>query len=104
MKQSPNQQITQFPVKGLGAIVMAAGLGKRMRSKLAKVLHPVAGRPMVLYGVELAERLASGGVAVVVGHPGDQVKGLIEARRPSAAGISPTFTVEVEERLGTGNV
>jgi|GEM_PF-6372070 len=43
-------------IKALGAIVMAAGLGNRMRSKLVKVLHPVAGRPMVLYGVELAER------------------------------------------------
>jgi bifunctional UDP-N-acetylglucosamine pyrophosphorylase / glucosamine-1-phosphate N-acetyltransferase len=39
-------------MKNLGAIIMAAGLGKRMRSKLGKVLHPVAGRPMVLYAVE----------------------------------------------------
>ena len=94
---------TEGRIKALGAIVMAAGLGKRMRSKLAKVLHPVAGRPMVLYGVELAERLASEGVAVVVGHQGDQVKGVIEARGPSAAGISRTFIVEQKEQLGTGH-
>ena len=55
-------------IRGLGAIVMAAGPGKRMRSKLAKVLHQVAGRPMVLYAVELAERLAGEGVVVVVGY------------------------------------
>ncbi|MGH7209560.1 MAG: bifunctional UDP-N-acetylglucosamine diphosphorylase/glucosamine-1-phosphate N-acetyltransferase GlmU [Nitrospiraceae bacterium] len=67
------------PVKGLGAIVMAAGPGKRMRSKLAKVLHPVAGRPMVLYAVQLAERLAGEGVVVVVGYQGKQVKAAIEA-------------------------
>ena len=36
------------PVSGVAAIVMAAGLGKRMQSKHAKVLHSVAGRSMVL--------------------------------------------------------
>src|SRR5438876_3312916 len=66
------------PIRGLGAIVMAAGPGKRMRSKLAKVLHQVAGRPMVLYAVELAERLAGEGVVVVVGYQGKQVKAAIE--------------------------
>jgi bifunctional UDP-N-acetylglucosamine pyrophosphorylase/glucosamine-1-phosphate N-acetyltransferase len=66
-------------MKNVGAIIMAAGLGKRMRSKLGKVLHPVAGRPMVLYAVELAERLTDEGVAVVVGHQGDQVKAVLDA-------------------------
>ncbi|HTK87591.1 MAG TPA: bifunctional UDP-N-acetylglucosamine diphosphorylase/glucosamine-1-phosphate N-acetyltransferase GlmU [Nitrospiraceae bacterium] len=66
-------------MKNLGAIIMAAGLGKRMRSKLGKVLHPVAGRSMVLYAVELAERLTDEGVAVVVGHQGDQVKAVLDA-------------------------
>jgi bifunctional UDP-N-acetylglucosamine pyrophosphorylase/glucosamine-1-phosphate N-acetyltransferase len=75
-------------IKGLGAIVMAAGLGKRMRSKLAKVLHPVAGRPMVLYAVELADRLADSGVAVVVGHQGDRVKAAIEAHYATHAGLA----------------
>ena len=65
-------------MKNLGAIIMAAGLGKRMRSKLGKVLHPVAGRPMVLYAVELAERLTDEGVAVVVGHQGDRVKAVLD--------------------------
>jgi bifunctional UDP-N-acetylglucosamine pyrophosphorylase / glucosamine-1-phosphate N-acetyltransferase len=66
-------------MKNVGAIIMAAGLGKRMRSKLGKVLHPVAGRPMVLYAVELAERLTDEGIAVVVGHQGDQVKAVLDA-------------------------
>jgi bifunctional N-acetylglucosamine-1-phosphate-uridyltransferase/glucosamine-1-phosphate-acetyltransferase GlmU-like protein len=75
-------------MKGLGAIVMAAGLGKRMRSKLAKVLHPVAGRPMVLYAVDLAERIADEGIAVVVGHQADKVRAILEAHqatKPEAA-------------------
>ena len=66
-------------MKNLGAIIMAAGLGKRMRSKLGKVLHPVAGRSMVLYAVELAERLTDEGIAVVVGHQGDHVKAVLDA-------------------------
>jgi bifunctional UDP-N-acetylglucosamine pyrophosphorylase / glucosamine-1-phosphate N-acetyltransferase len=66
-------------MKNVGAIIMAAGLGKRMRSKLGKVLHPVAGRPMVLYAVELAERLTDEGIAVVVGHQGDHVKAVLDA-------------------------
>ena len=38
----------QGKITGLAVVVMAAGLGKRMRSKQAKVLHPVAGQAMVL--------------------------------------------------------
>lgn len=71
---------------------MAAGLGKRMRSKLGKVLHPVAGRPMVLYAVELAERLANAGIAVVVGHQADQVKAVLDSYgvgRPRSVGARP---------------
>ncbi len=75
-------------VRGLAAIVMAAGVGKRMKSKLAKVLHPVAGRPMVLYAVELADRLAGAGVAVVVGYQGAQVKAAIEERWAARSGLA----------------
>ena len=45
-------------MKRLAVIILAAGQGTRMRSKLAKVLHPVGGRPMILYAVELAQALA----------------------------------------------
>jgi bifunctional UDP-N-acetylglucosamine pyrophosphorylase / glucosamine-1-phosphate N-acetyltransferase len=81
-------------MKNLGAIIMAAGLGKRMRSKLGKVLHPVAGRPMVLYAVELAERLTDEGVAVVVGHQADQVKAVLDSYRggkPGSVGSRPVI-------------
>jgi bifunctional UDP-N-acetylglucosamine pyrophosphorylase/glucosamine-1-phosphate N-acetyltransferase len=66
-------------VPGLGAIVMAAGQGTRMRSKLVKVLHPVAGRPMLLYGLDLARRCAGETVIAVIGYQADQVKAAIEA-------------------------
>jgi bifunctional UDP-N-acetylglucosamine pyrophosphorylase/glucosamine-1-phosphate N-acetyltransferase len=88
----------ESPIKGLGAIIMAAGLGKRMKSKVPKVLHPVAGRPMVLYAVDLAERLAENGVAVVVGYQGDQVKALIQGRARTQVRV-----VEQAQQLGTGH-
>lgn len=73
-------------MNNVGAIIMAAGLGKRMRSKLGKVLHPVAGRPMILYAVELAERLTDEGVAVVVGHQADQVRAVLDSYRAGKPG------------------
>ena len=68
-------------MKKLAAIVLAAGQGIRMRSKLVKVLHPVCGRPMALYAVDLAETLAMGRVAVVVGHQAEKVKDLLADRK-----------------------
>ena len=71
----------------LGAIVMAAGLGKRMKSKLAKVLHQVAGRPMVLYAVDLAQQIAGERVAVVVDRKSTRLNSshVSESRMPSSA-------------------
>ena len=76
---------------------MAAGLGKRMQSKLAKVLHPVAGKPMVLYVVDVACRLADRGVAVIVGHQGAAVRKVIEAAEGRVA------VAEQTHQLGTGH-
>src|SRR2546422_7268345 len=79
----------------LAAIILAAGQGIRMRSKLAKVLHPACGRPMVLYAVDLAETLAKGHVAVVVGYQAERVKDLLADRKVAL--------VEQTRRLGTGH-
>jgi bifunctional UDP-N-acetylglucosamine pyrophosphorylase/glucosamine-1-phosphate N-acetyltransferase len=102
MNQSPNQPITQSPVKGLAAIIMAAGLGKRMKSDLAKVLHKVAGRPMIHYVVDLAERLAAHGLVVVVGHQADAVRNALEGRPVPARGPR-LVVVPQREQLGTGH-
>jgi bifunctional UDP-N-acetylglucosamine pyrophosphorylase/glucosamine-1-phosphate N-acetyltransferase len=64
----------------LGVIVMAAGQGKRMKSALPKVLHPVGGRPMVEYPLRAAEALAASRVVVVVGHGGDAVAEFVGGR------------------------
>jgi len=61
-------------------VILAAGLGKRMRSGLVKVLHPVCGEPMLTYPVELALRRGFDPVVVVVGHQAEAVRAFLEAR------------------------
>ena len=90
-------------VPGLAVVVMAAGLGKRMQSKHAKVLHPVAGRAMVLYAVELGVRVAGRQIAVVVGHQADQVRQVIKEGVSGSHDHGSVSIVEQRELLGTGH-
>ncbi len=90
-------------ISGLAVVIMAAGLGKRMQSKHAKVLHPVAGRAMVLYSVDLGLRIAGHRVAVIVGHQADRVRQVIEAATFGSNGHAPISIVEQREQLGTGH-
>ena len=55
-------------------IVLAAGQGKRMRSELPKVLHPLAGRPLLSHVLESSQALRAREIRVVHGHGGEQVK------------------------------
>ncbi len=82
----------------LSAIVMAAGEGKRMRSRKPKVLHEVGGRPMVRYPIELAVRLGASPVAVVTGHMGDEVRDAV-----AGFGIAGVSTVDQGVPQGTGH-
>jgi bifunctional UDP-N-acetylglucosamine pyrophosphorylase / glucosamine-1-phosphate N-acetyltransferase len=93
----------QGKIAGLAVVVMAAGLGKRMRSKQAKVLHPVAGQAMVLYSVGLGLHVAGGSVAVVVGHQADLVRQVIDRATSGKSGSAPVAIVEQREQLGTGH-
>jgi len=80
------------------AIVLAAGLGTRMRSGRAKVLHEVAGRTLLGHILTVLGDLSLHQVVVVVGHQGDEVAA--EARR--VAGDDVTIVEQVEQR-GTGH-
>ena len=60
------------------AIVLAAGLGTRMRSQRAKVLHAVAGRPMIHYPVLAAKGAGCAAIMVVVGHQAPEVRAALE--------------------------
>jgi len=62
----------------IATVILAAGLGKRMKSKRAKVLHSIAGRPMILYSMETARRLPSNRILVVVAHQAEAVERILE--------------------------
>lgn len=80
----------------LHVIVLAAGEGKRMRSRLPKVLQAVAGQPMLAHVLEAARALAPAAIHVVHGHGG-------EAVRAAFAADADLAWVEQRERLGTGH-
>ena len=81
----------------LTVIVLAAGHGKRMRSKLPKVLHPVGGRSMVGHVLAAVGTLEADRVVVVVGHGREQVAAHLEQ-------LDPSLIVAVqEEQHGTGH-
>ncbi len=60
------------------ALILAAGKGTRMKSNLCKVLHHVAGRPMLLYVVEALKRAGVGQICVVAGHQIDRVRAAVD--------------------------
>ena len=78
----------------VSAIILAAGQGTRMQSTLAKVLHPLLGRPMIFYALETAQQVSGCQPVVVVGHGADQVKATI--------GESARCVLQ-EPQLGTGH-
>ncbi|HWQ69960.1 MAG TPA: bifunctional UDP-N-acetylglucosamine diphosphorylase/glucosamine-1-phosphate N-acetyltransferase GlmU [Patescibacteria group bacterium] len=58
----------------LCTVILAAGQGTRMRSKLPKVVHPVAGLPMIAYVVEACRSLQAKRILVITGHQADRVR------------------------------
>ena len=80
----------------LHAIILAAGEGKRMKSRRPKVLQAVAGRPMLGHVIDTARALGAAGIHVVYGHGGDQV-------RAAFAGDADLRWAEQAQQLGTGH-
>lgn len=76
-------------------IILAAGQGTRMRSDLPKVLHPVAGKPMLQHVLDTCKKITNDRLAVVYGHGGEQVKQAIQED-----GI--VWVLQAEQR-GTGH-
>jgi bifunctional UDP-N-acetylglucosamine pyrophosphorylase/glucosamine-1-phosphate N-acetyltransferase len=58
----------------LNVVILAAGLGKRMQSDLPKVLHTLAGRPMLTHVIESARKLRPARIILVVGHGAERVR------------------------------
>jgi len=82
------------PLAPLAVVVLAAGKGTRMKSNLHKVLHPIAGRPMLEHLMASAAELSPQRQVVVAGHGLEQLE--------KALGESVTFAVQ-EPQLGTGH-
>ena len=85
----------------VAAVVLAAGEGTRMRSALPKVLHPLAGRPLVEHAVRAAAGTAPEHLVVVVGHGRDAVTAHLDAVA-DALGRPVGVAVQAEQR-GTGH-
>jgi bifunctional UDP-N-acetylglucosamine pyrophosphorylase/glucosamine-1-phosphate N-acetyltransferase len=79
----------------LNVVILAAGLGKRMHSRLPKVLHALAGRPLLAHVVQTARALEASRIVIVDGHGGDAVRAAI-----SGPGLA---YARQEPQLGTGH-
>ena len=79
----------------LQVVILAAGQGKRMHSSLPKVLHPLAGRPLLAHAIATARELAPTRLCVVVGHGGERVR-----EQLADPGIA---WAEQSPQLGTGH-
>ncbi|WP_041362470.1 bifunctional UDP-N-acetylglucosamine diphosphorylase/glucosamine-1-phosphate N-acetyltransferase GlmU [Methylovorus sp. MP688] len=79
----------------LNILILAAGKGTRMHSDLPKVLHPVAGKPMLAHVIETAKQLSPSKILVVYGFGGDAV--------PDQFRDESIHWVQQAEQLGTGH-
>lgn len=79
----------------LATVILAAGKGTRMKSALPKVLHPIAGKPMVSHVVDAARALAPQSITLVYGHGGEHVREALSAQ-------SLNWALQAEQ-LGTGH-
>jgi UDP-N-acetylglucosamine diphosphorylase/glucosamine-1-phosphate N-acetyltransferase len=82
--------------RNVAVIILGAGLGTRMKSDKAKVLHEILQRPMVLYVVETAKKVAGNNVILVIGHQAEKV------RRVVSKEADIVFALQ-KEQLGTGH-
>ena len=79
----------------MNVVILAAGMGKRMQSDLPKVLHPLAGKPLLSHVIDTARQLSPSRCCVVYGHGGDKV--------PTQLAADHLQFVLQEPQLGTGH-
>ena len=86
----------------IDVVIMAAGKGTRMKSKLPKVLHALAGRPLLKHVLDTAAQLLARNVVVITGHGAIEVEAACAMNTRSTAGFDLKF-VRQEPQLGTGH-
>ncbi len=84
----------------LAAVILAAGQGTRMKTQVPKVLHPVAGKPMVCYALETVAALGVSQTVLVIGHGAAQVRAAVSNCQPAIANLQ---FAEQREQRGTGH-
>jgi len=87
--------MSRYHKRRLSAVILAAGKGTRMKSDLAKVLHPLCGKPMLKYSVDVARSIGAEKIAVVIGYQADVVREVFKD-----GGL---VFIEQREQLGTGH-
>jgi len=80
----------------VAVIMLGAGLGTRMKSDKAKVLHEILQKPMVLYVAETARKIAGNNVILVIGHQAEKVRQVVSEK------VDVLFALQ-KEQLGTGH-
>src|SRR3954469_5453343 len=83
----------------LDIVILAAGLGTRMKSAKAKVLHELGGLPLIAHVCRAARLLNPARIHVVVGHQGDEVAAAVT----NAIGADGVTFPKQERQLGTGD-
>ena len=85
----------------MNVVILAAGMGKRMQSALPKVLHPLAGKPLLQHVIDTARELAPSKLCVIYGHGGAAVPEMVKSQNSSWQ--VPIDTALQEPQLGTGH-
>lgn len=85
----------------MNVVILAAGMGKRMQSALPKVLHPLAGKPLLQHVIDTARSLDPSKLCVIYGHGGAAVPSAVQAW--SGQGGVAIDTALQEPQLGTGH-
>jgi bifunctional UDP-N-acetylglucosamine pyrophosphorylase/glucosamine-1-phosphate N-acetyltransferase len=85
----------------MNVVILAAGMGKRMQSALPKVLHPLAGKPLLQHVIDTARGLNPSKLCVIYGHGGAAVPSAVQAW--SIDGGVAINTALQEPQLGTGH-
>src|SRR5438552_13757907 len=95
----PSHTVNVRTAAPLDVIILAAGLGTRMKSGLAKVLHKLDGRPLIAHVCRTAAKLRPRKIYVVVGHQAEQVEAAVEEQ----LGKDGAVFVRQEKQRGTGD-
>src|SRR5665647_3062518 len=86
-------------IKALDVVIMAAGQGTRMKSKLPKVLHLLAGRPLLTHVLDTAAQLSARQVVIVTGHGAAEVEANVQGLTGTKPNLAIKF-VRQEPQLG----